>query len=313
MAQAIEQIAGMTVGHAALGFRGGVPGSVRHEVHDGDTIVVRTKGNFGVRFLGVDAPEISFTLPGDRRFTSLSDPRWETFLSNPFTPKFESELMKDLLKYLRARVGPGVARNHYEHAVAAEDALEQEILNDMAELGQTEETFDFFLVFAFEILDRYGRFLSFINCDQPDARKRPRTYNERLLMQGKISPYFIWPNIDPFFKMSSINDAVIEPGTAHDLAEKVSNLKIARQWVREARKQKIGIFDANNPLRLEPFEVRFLARQRPPDRWVIDLSLNDNLLINPEKYHTIPNAEDRLFIPAEYLPLFVEKGWRRRR
>jgi endonuclease YncB( thermonuclease family) len=89
MAKAIEQLpSGITIGHAGLGYRSGVAGSVRQQVHDGDTIVVRSIGNFGVRFLGVDAPEISFTLPGDRTFRGLSDPRWEYFPAKPFDEEF---------------------------------------------------------------------------------------------------------------------------------------------------------------------------------------------------------------------------------
>jgi hypothetical protein len=60
-----------------------------------------------------------------------------------------------------------------------------------------------------------------------------------------------------------------------------------------------------------PFELRFLARRSPPDRWVIDLSADDDRLHPPQSYIAIPNAEDRLFLPAEYVPLFVENGWRR--
>jgi hypothetical protein len=78
-----------------------------------------------------------------------------------------------------------------------------------------------------------------------------------------------------------------------------------------ARNLKIGIFDEKDPLRLEPFEVRFLAQRFPPSRWVIDLSRNDDTLISPQNYYTIPNSEDRLYISEEYVPLFVEKGWKR--
>lgn len=60
-----------------------------------------------------------------------------------------------------------------------------------------------------------------------------------------------------------------------------------------------------------PFELRFLARRTRPDRWVVDLSADDNRLHAPQSYVAIPNAEDRLFLPSEYLPLFVENGWRR--
>ena len=31
----------------------------------------------------------------------------------------------------------------------------------------------------------------------------------------------------------------------------------------------------------------------------------------PQAYATIANPEDRLYVPSEYVPLFVEAGWRR--
>ncbi|MBI5043300.1 MAG: hypothetical protein HZC10_05635 [Nitrospirae bacterium] len=313
MTKAIEQLkSGLTVGYAALGFHGGVAGSVKQQVHDGDTINVRTIGNFGVRFLGVDAPEISFTLPGENRFTGLSNNRWEEFLANPFGD--DLSLSTGLLSYLQEKVGPGAAMNHHNHAEAAEDALEQELFKDLSVLGKSEEDFQFFLVFAHEIMDRYGRLLCFINRHQPDPsapESRPATYNERLLKAGKVIPYFIWPNINPFRKQKSIVEAVIPLGKANDIANKEETLRSARQWLRDAREQKIGIFDVANPLRLLPFEVRFLAQRHPPNRWVIDLGKDDNILIKPQEYYTIPNVEDRLFIPEEYVPLFVEKGWQR--
>lgn len=316
MTKAIEQLkSGLTVGHAALGFRGGVSGSVRQQVHDGDTINVRAVGNFGIRFLGVDAPEISFRLPGERRFTSLSNSKWEAFLSDPFAdglPLFQPPLKSGLLDHLKAQVGPGVATNHYDHASAAEDALEEEVIKDLQALGQSEEDFQFFLVFAHEIMDRYGRLLCFINRSQPHPtvpEPRPRSYNERLLQAAKVSPYLIWPNINPFRKAPSLVAAVIPPGKASDLADEDGALRSARDWVHDARQQKIGIFDASNPLKLEPFEVRFLARRRPPGRWIIDLSKNDDILIKPQEYYSVPNVEDRLYVPEEYVSLFVEAGW----
>jgi hypothetical protein len=265
--KAIEQSeSGLTVGHAALGFRSGVTGSVRQQVHDGDTINVRAIGNFGVRFLGVDAPEISFNLPGEKRFTSLSHPKWEAVLSDPFADDdFQSELTPGLLDYLQAKVGPGAATNHYEHAQAAEEALEQEVLNDLQALGQSEEEFRFFLAFAHEIVDRYGRLLCFINREQLQEL-RPLSYNERLLQTAKVSPYFIWPNINPFRKEMSKVAAVIPPGAASDKADEDKSLRLARQWVREARQKKAGVFDTGNPLRLQPFEIRYLAQRRPPNR-----------------------------------------------
>lgn len=318
MANAIEQLkTGLTVGYAALGSRGGVTGSTRQQVHDGDTFQLRPIGNLGVRFLGVDAPEISFTLPRNRRFIGLSNPLWEQFLTDPFDPSlppFRPALNPGLVAYLQERTGPGAALNHHQHASAAEQALEEEVVNDIAALGQTEETFQFLLSFAHEVMDRYGRLLAFVNRRQPSATKpkrRPISYNERLLKAGRVSPYFIWPNINPFRRQDSPTKAVIPPGKAPETVKKEKTLSDARKWVRSARKKKIGLFDAQNPLRLFPFEIRFLSQRRPPDRWVIDLSQRDNILIQPQNYYTVPNMEDRLFIPAEFVPLFVEAGWKR--
>ena len=316
MSKAIEKSEyGLTVGHAALGFRGGAAGSVKQQVHDGDTINVRALGNFGVRLLGVDAPEISFTLPGENKFIGLSNTKWEIFLSDPFSqdfPPFDPQLDQGLIDYLKTRTGAGAAMNQYQHAAAAEDALEEEVLKDIEVLGQNEDDFQFFLVFAFDIMDRYGRLLCFINRLQSDPDKpepRPYSYNQRLLQKGIINPYFIWPNIDPFRTEKSITDAAFPPDIFRDRIN-VKTLKLARQWVQEARESKIGIFDESNPQRLEPFEVRFLAQRRPPNRWIIDLSKNDDILIKPQEYYTIPNAEDRLYIPPEYIPLFAGSGWK---
>lgn len=319
MAKAIEQLSsGLVVGRAGLGFRDGVPGSVRQEVHDGDTINVRAIGNFGVRFLGVDAPEISLPLPGERGFRSLSHPLWKQFLENPFAepyPPFEPPLSAGLHDDLEVKAGTGAALNQYAHAQAAEDALEEEVQKDLVALGQAEEAFQFFLAFAYEILDRYGRFLCFINRYQSDPDKpepRPIPYNGRLLKSGKVSPYFIWPNVNPFRTKKSWIEAVPPAGKAADWAEEDTAMRTARDWVRSARKKQIGLFDPTNPLRLQPFEVRFLSRRQPPNRWVIDLGKDDDVLIPPQEYYRVANPEDRLFIPEEFVPLFVEAGWRKK-
>jgi endonuclease YncB( thermonuclease family) len=314
MAKAIEQLkSGLIIGHAGLGFRGGVPGSVRQQVHDGDTINVRAIGNIGVRFLGVDAPEISFKLPGEEGFTGLCDIKWERYLSDPFTNwPHESRLDEDLIDYLKAKIKPGVAMNHHRHATQAEDELEKEVSRDLEDLGQSVEEFQFFLAFAYEVMDRYGRLLGFINRYQPKG-KRPLSYNERLLQAGVISPYFIWPNINPFREKRPLANAVIEPNKAKEEADRDKLLRKAREGVQRARRKGKGIFNPNEPLQLEPFEVRFLADQRRPTRWAIDLSKNDDILIKPQKYYTIKNQEDRLYIPEEYVSLFVEKGWKRQR
>jgi hypothetical protein len=78
VAKAIEQLrSGLVVGHAALG-RFGRAGAVSRSRCDGDTATVEADGNLGVRFRGVDAPDVSVPLPGmSRPFMSLTDPRWE--------------------------------------------------------------------------------------------------------------------------------------------------------------------------------------------------------------------------------------------
>jgi endonuclease YncB( thermonuclease family) len=319
MAKAIEelQLAGggtLTVGHFGLGMQGAVAGSVKQQVHDGDTINVRAQGNFGVRFLGVDAPEISFRLPDSgKQFVSISDPRWDTFLTDPFADPagaaFAGMLSPTLLSHLQTSLGTGVGTNHSRHAVAAERELERQIEGDIAALGLTNDTFQFFLAFSTEITDRFGRLLAYINCDKKTT-PRPLDYNTRLLKGGWVNPYFIWPNINPFRKESSLQAAVIQPGTANTIATQDSVLRDARESVQAARQSQIGVFDSQDPLKLQAFELRFLGERRPPARWVIDLSKNDDVLISPQEYHTIPNVEDRLFIPAEYLPLFEKAGWR---
>lgn len=316
MSKAIEQNKyGFTVGHVGLGTHGEAIGTVRQSVHDGDTINVRALGNFGARFLGVDAAEISFNLPGSNAFTSLGDPRWEDFLSKPLSTvfgKFNPGLASGLRKYLKDHIGPGCATNHYSHALAAQAALEDEILKDLAEMGSSRETFEFYLAFSHEVLDRYGRMLCFINRNQEDGNlpsPRPLYYNERLLASGSVIPYFIWPNVSPFRKFTNILEAVIPPFMANQIQD--PRLGDARQDFANARQQQIGVYAAVNPLRLLPFELRFLAQRRAPNRWVIDLSKSDNRLVHPQEYYTIPNPEDRLYIPEEYLLLFKKKGWKK--
>ena len=182
----------------------------------------------------------------------------------------------------------------------------------MNALGQTPDTFGYFLSFSFEVFDSYGRFLAFINRNQPNANipgPRPLSYNDRQLESGAALPYFIWPNISPFREVSVL-DAVFAPGTANQMAEASADLRRARNFVRQARANKMGVFKPDNPLRFEAFEVRYLGRRETPNRAVIDLSRNDNIILQPQHYFRIPNAEDRLFIPLAFVPLFVTRGWR---
>ena len=182
----------------------------------------------------------------------------------------------------------------------------------MTELGQDPSTFRFFIAFSFEVFDSNGRFLAFINRNQPDANTpsmRPLPYNERILQKGAALPYFIWPNIDPFRDVSLL-DAVISPGMAKRVAEATPALRRAREFVHQARLNGDGVFDPATPLRFEAFEIRYLGRREAPSRAVIDLSRDDNVILRPQSYFRIPFSEDRLFIPAPFIPLFVSRGWR---
>lgn len=305
-----------TFASVALGMRGDRQGTVNEQVHDGDTIVSRAVDNFGIRFLGIDTAEVSFSFPGTKRFVSLKDPQWNDFLQAPFDarwPAFEDELDPQLVAALKAKVQPDCGSNHALHAERATQFLREQVQHDLREMGHTTETFRMYLVFAHEVMDGYGRFLAYANRDQPDRNKptpRPLTYNERMLQSGLALPYFIWPNINPFRKATSIMAAVVPPGGAKTLADQDSALSRARQWVKSARSRHLGVFDAMQPLQLEPFELRFLARRESLRRWVIDLGRNDDVLLRPENYHTIPWPEERLYIPEEYVPLFVSKGWK---
>ncbi len=321
MAKDIEQITlksglNLTVGHFGLGLFGQGAGSPKREIHDGDTAILHGPGNTSVRLLGVDAPESSYRLPGAKptSFTPISNPKWETFLSDPPADKAVGTKIKafpgGLLAHLSARWGPGTATNHIKHADAATKEFEAQVIADQTRLGQTDAAFRYFLAFAYEILDRYGRLLAYINVEQK-AKPRPLDYNGRLLKAGLVTPYFIWPNIDPFLTKPDIMNAVIDPFTAKTEAERAGKLKDARQAVRAARQKKIGLYEAADPLRLLPFELRFLAEGRPPARWVIDLSKNDDQLIPPTEYFTIPNPEDRLFVAEDRIPLFLAKGWKK--
>jgi hypothetical protein len=317
---------GLTVGHARLGVRGsaggGPPmvGTADQQTHDGDTVVVAADGNLGVRLLGVDAAEISFTLPGGTAFVRITDPQWEAFLADPFAPalpQFQPELDPGLVADLRARTGPGTAASHARHAQQARTALVEAITADMSALGQDKTSFGFFLAFAHEVTDGYGRLLAYLNRNQPPpphppadpAPARPPSYNDRLLQAALVAPYFIWPNINPFRRQTAITDAVPPPGDAAALANTDPTLHAARTAIATARANHTGIYHPTDPLRLLPFELRLLARRQPPTRHIIDLSTPTDQILPPQHYHTIPNPEDRLFIPAEYIPLFREHGW----
>jgi hypothetical protein len=299
-----------------LGLRRGAQGDVEHDVHDGDTVIMRAVDNFGARFLGIDAPERSFPLPGTKLpFVEISDPRWEAALADPFAQPFDPPLEQALEDDLRARLGPGVAANHAQLGADALASLTTEVRGDQQSLGKADADFRFFLAFAYEIVDRYGRLLCYLHPDLPKDAPKQLSYNERLLEAARVVPYFIWPNVDPFVRFAfestaTIADAVPPPGKAPELVAKSPKLRRARDWVKTARQAGKGVFSHNDPLRLLPFELRFISRRKPPDRWVIDLSSDSDELIPPQHYIDVPHLEDRLFVGPEFVALFVRAGWK---
>ena len=289
----------------------GQPQSLNASIADGDTVGIHLAGSGSVRFLGIDTPEKNFQLPGSQAQRRLDSAEWEAYLTDPFQAGTFG-LDADLVNHLVPRFGAGAGVNHRLHGDNAEQSLIALVQGDLNALGQNPDTFGYFLSFSFEVFDSFGRCLAFINRNQPNPNTtspRPLSYNERQLENGAALPFFIWPNIDPF-RATSLLDAVIAPGTANQVADATPALRRARDFVRQARANGIGVFQPANPLRFEAFEVRYLGRREAPNRAVIDLSRNDNVILQPQSYFRIPNAEDRLFIPPHFVPLFVSRGWR---
>jgi endonuclease YncB( thermonuclease family) len=330
MGDTIKVFNALTTATVSLGERKGLAGALDQEVHDGDTIKVRGD-NFGVRFLGIDTPEISLQFPypnkaapGEKRqaYPLLSDPLWEDFLGDPFDAKWGPiQLDPALLKYLKQHTGRAAAINQYRWASKAREVLLSEIQTDMTDLGATEETFRFFLLFANEITDRYGRLLAYLRPDEPKVRKARAAakskaekdkiqykpyYNQRLAEAGLARPYFIWPNLDPFRK-KSLRKAAMPPGELQKQAR--TSLTDVRNAVQAARAKGLGCYAKGTGLMLEPFELRALTRRQAPNRWVIDLGKDDDKLVAPHEYYKVANPEDRLFIDEDYLTLFTSNGW----
>jgi endonuclease YncB( thermonuclease family) len=271
---------------------------------------VRTVGHLGLRLLGVDTPELSFTPPGAAYPVEIDKPSWRQFLADPFAERFGlPEFDAGLKAHLQSRLGAGCAENHYRHALAARDFLRAEVDADMRAQRRDKDTFVFYVRFTREAIDGYGRLLGYVN-RREQGDERPPTYNERLLRAGLALPYFIWPNVNPFRKQPSLVEAVPKPDRLLETLGREQTLREARQRVSEARAQGRGLFAADDALRLAPFELRFLGSRKPPARWVVDLARESGMLVHPQRYFEIEHPEDRLFVPAEYAPLWVAAGWR---
>lgn len=300
-------------------------GSVKEVTHDGDTVKISAHGNFSVRFLGIDTPEISFEIKDDGLFHHTNSQIWIDYLENIQTQwnTIREDLSEDLYNHLSERFLQGnLAINHNIHAKRAEDKLEEFIQADIDLLGLNNESMKLFLPFSYEILDTYGRLLSFVHPDlkNPEISEPPahmESYNFKMLESGYSLPYFIWPNINPFRKEESVSKAAYN--SPDEFREKMKNdnsLKKARTAVKNARCEEKGVFEnaftfegtTCKRLLLEAFELRFLSRQLPPSRYFIDFSSTSNQILKPTDYfRCLP--EDRLFIPSEYIPLFEKRGW----
>lgn len=297
-----------------LANRLGNPGTIEQAVTDGDTIRVSLPGGQGLRMLGCDTPEkqIEFRKSG---FVKLNDKRWAQYFGSLWDDKkwgpFKPPLSAALKTHLKKRIKSDVAANQWAHASAATQSLAGLIADDRKALKLSDDKLRIFAAFAHEILDRYARPLVFVNADVKDKASRPDLYNVRMIGNGRASPLFMWPNIEPFRKLK-VTEAAMPPKQLRKAVGSASKLQAARKLAARARKKGIGIYDAANALQLAAFELRYLARRAAPDRWVIDIGEKamGNQLIEPGRYFEIANAEDRLFIPAEYVPLFRAAGWK---
>lgn len=286
--------------------------------HDGDTVSVSSADNLGIRFLGIDTAEISYDFPGKKGFLGLGNQSWEEFFTGPELQKKMAGLSKSLAEHLWSKIGDGkdVAPNHFRHASAARQRLLSEITNDMALCGKTNADFHFFLAYGFEFLDSYGRLLCYLrphrdNFEGDVPETANKDYNLRQLENGTAVPYFIFPNVDPFLRIfNPLDKSIITPAGFWNIMAKASKLKAARQAVKIAREQGKGIFDAADPLRILPMELRSISKGSKPNRYVIDLSQpGTDTLLDPELYFTIPNVEDRMYIPGNFGEYFQLAGW----
>jgi endonuclease YncB( thermonuclease family) len=301
---------------------------LQRAVKDGDTIAIAFDGSQPIRFLGIDTPEKSYRAPfrldskGEPVFIQIGShaAAWDAYLIAAVSEGGGGVALREALRRrLAQRIAPGVAENHASLAAGASKALLGHVSEDIADLrdGAVDE-FGIFGAMAHEPFDGYGRVLAFLRPDQPDAAPAERRvdYNTRQLEAGAALPYFIWPNVEPFRKATLISEAVFSPSELRQRARASGALRRARNAVRAARQARApgSVFDPRGPLRLAAFELRFLADKRVPDRAVVDLSAPDSepILWPGDVYFVVPNPEDRLLVPKEYLPWFKlpQYGWR---
>ena len=314
---AIFSTDGLIRGFGTWAIRGFGLATVGQAVHDGDTVTIQTLGNLAVRFLGIDTPEISFQFPkiGDSNDGKwFSTDKFENYLDDPFrleypgSEDFKHALGDGLVEYLEKLLGPECAKNHYDMAQIAQQALETMIKGECAERAVEGKHYEFFMAFSRDVMDGYGRLLCYLhrNNTEKERKEKPFSYNERMLQNGMAFPYFIWPNVDPFRPMESYIKAVPPPDELKKWIDS-PRLNQARDSVRQARENGKGVFKEG--LILAPNELRFLARRRAPDRYVVNLKTCEPRLMEPVDYYLVENPEDRLYVDSHFVPLFREKGY----
>ena len=289
-------------------FTGTLTGGTDH-IHDGDTLKLTASGDFPIRLLAIDTPEVSFQL--NKKFVPLTDKSWEKYLKNVLSDwkdakkKLGEELFSDLKKRLAQK---NVAANHELHAHNARKFIQALAKAEEAERISKSKKYSLFIALCNDVIDTYGRMLGYAFTALEKGEPHRRSYNLQMLEAGLALPYFIWPNIDPFRKVKPF-DAAYSPEKLYALMEKSKLMKELRSAVTKIRKAKKGIYNPKTGLILQAFELRSLARKSAPQRPFIDLKKHDEKIHSSTSYlKTAP--EDRLFIPEEFVPLFKQNGWK---
>jgi hypothetical protein len=118
--------------------------------------------------------------------------------------------------------------------------------------------------------------------------------------------------IDPFRQHPDLLSSVLTPGGFPGWVANAPSLIDARAATAVARAARAGTWQADKPLMLDAHELRAMWDVRPPHRWVVDLSgQHYGALLAPYRYLDIPHHEDRLYIPPEFVSLWLERGWTR--
>ena len=148
--------------------------TLKQKVHDGDTINVRGPGNWSSLPRHRRGRGFS-TNKRQRRFSTNERRGMETYLSNPFAKdkKYESSFSLELHDYLVSKFSDDAGNNQHRNTEDARKSLINLFEQDMKDLDQSKEELKFFIYFVFEVMDRYGRLLGYINRNQPSEEISP--------------------------------------------------------------------------------------------------------------------------------------------